>query len=79
MTTNARAILTAAAHVLDSFEKDDFPPPDEVSGIRSIEWDDGYAELEQDGTIRTTIPNGNRVIEFRLCPTTARIHLSDIR
>lgn len=74
MPSDARAILTAAAHVLDSFERGDFPPPDPVSGVSSIEWDDGYAALEDGGTIRVTIPNGNRTVDFRLCPISGQVH-----
>ncbi len=74
MPSDARAILTAAAHVLHSFERGDFPPPDPASGVSIIEWDDGCAALEDGGTIRVTIPNGNRMVDFRLCPISGQVH-----
>ena len=73
MPTDARAILSAAAHVIDAFERRVFEVPDPDSDISSFEWDDGYATLEEDGCLFVEIPNGNRTLTFWLCPTTGKV------
>ncbi len=72
MASNARAILTAAAHAQDAWEQGEFPPPNN-DGISEYRWPDGHAAHRQDGWIWVEIPNRTSFISFLLNPITGAI------